>query len=366
MKRLFAILLSLCLLLSLCACGQNEVAHNPAENTTNTTTSQTAPTTSKPAESTPPEDDAEDTTPPEDNVEDTTASEDEPGDPTDSITPILYKVTDADGNTAWLFGSIHVGEESFYPLPDYVTSAYENSDALAVEFDIVSFEEDVEAQTSALMQFLYTDGTTILDHIPEELYTKAVAILEEYGYYFSEMDYFCPALWSDLVDSALYENLDADSELGLDVYFLNNAHETGKEIQNVESAEFQYGMMAGFSEELQIILLESALHSYEHQDEGAQSLAELMEIWASGDEEALVNMLIEEPELTSDEEVVLYAEYNDAMMTQRNLAMADFAEDALASGKEVFICVGAAHVVGPGALVDLLTQRGYTVERVLP
>jgi uncharacterized protein YbaP (TraB family) len=50
------------------------------------------------------------------------------------------------------------------------------------------------------------------------------------------------------------------------------------------------------------------------------------------------------------------------MVTQRNISMADFAEEALDSGKEVFICVGAAHVVGPGAMADLLTQRGYTVE----
>ena len=44
--------------------------------------------------------------------------------------------------------------------------------------------------------------------------------------------------------------------------------------------------------------------------------------------------------------------------------MTDFAEDALASGKEVFICVGAAHIVGDGAMAQLLAQRGYTVTLV--
>ena len=44
--------------------------------------------------------------------------------------------------------------------------------------------------------------------------------------------------------------------------------------------------------------------------------------------------------------------------------MTDFAEDALASGDEVFICVGAAHVVGEGAMADLLAKRGYTVTLV--
>lgn len=52
------------------------------------------------------------------------------------------------------------------------------------------------------------------------------------------------------------------------------------------------------------------------------------------------------------------------MLIDRNLGMADFVEDALASGDEVFVCVGAAHVVGKDALVELLRERGYTVELV--
>ena len=58
-----------------------------------------------------------------------TASTDEEG-----VHPLLYKVTDDDGNTIWLFGSIHVGRDEFYPLPDYVMDAFEGSESLAVEF----------------------------------------------------------------------------------------------------------------------------------------------------------------------------------------------------------------------------------------
>ena len=57
-------------------------------------------------------------------------------------------------------------------------------------------------------------------------------------------------------------------------------------------------------------------------------------------------------------------EYNKAMLNVRNVGMAEYAVEALESGQEVFICVGAAHVVGNGALVELLTEYGYTVEVV--
>ena len=336
MKKIFAILLALCLLMSLSACGGTIPVENPTEITTTVPTTEPVTTT-------------EPTTAP---VED------------DTISPLLYKVTDGEGNTAWLFGSIHVGQNYFYPLPDYVTEAYENSDALAVEADMVTFNADMEAQTKALMKLIYLDGTTISDHIPQDLYTKAVDTMNECGIYLSALDMYYPVMWSNLLDSAQLQTLDANGELGIDMHFLNDAHETGKEIQEVESAEFQYGMMAGFSEALQIELLESSLYSYEHMDETNTELFELMDAWADGDEEALVTILNEEPEFENDEEALLYAEYTDAMITQRNITMADFAQDALTSGKEVFICVGAAHVVGPGAMADLLTQRGYTVELI--
>lgn len=333
MKKIFAILMVLCLMISLCACGGDPV-QNPTEITT------TVPTT-------------EPTTNP------TTAPAED-----DSISPLLYQVTDAEGNTVWLFGSIHVGQEYFYPLPDYVTEAYENSDALAVEADVVEFASDMEAQTQALMQLMYLDGTMISDHIPEDLYTQAVEVLTECGVYMPALDLYNPVMWSNLIDTAQVESLGVVGELGIDMYFLNHAHETGKEIQEVESADFQYSMMAGFSEELQIELLESSLYSYKNMGETKTELFELTEAWATGDKDVLVELLNEEPEFETDEEALLYAEYNDAMLTQRNVTMADFAEAALTSGKEVFICVGAAHVVGPGAVADLLTQRGYTVELI--
>lgn len=342
MKRFCSTLLILCFLLSLCACCKPDRVRDFSDDTQSTTLPSNQATNSSETLQT--------------EIVQTTSS----------ITPILYKVTDQNGNVVWLFGSIHVGQEHYYPLPDYITSAYENADALAVECDVVAFSSDIGAQTDALMQLVYLDGSRISAHVPEELYTQAVEILKECGLYMSALDMYYPVLWSNFIDTSLYESFGVDSNLGLDMHFLNDAHGTGKEILEVESVEFQYGMMGGFSEELQVLLLESSIYSYENPEESRLQLTELADAWAAGDEETLVALLNEEPEFESEEEVLLYAEYNNAMLTQRNLSMADYAEASLTSGKEVFICVGAAHVVGPGAMAELLAQRGYTVERITP
>ncbi len=281
----------------------------------------------------------------------------------DATGPLLYKVSDESGNVVWLFGSIHVGEEDFYPLPDYVTDAFEGSDSLAVEFDIVAFEKDMNAQVAALQQLVYMDGTTIEDHISPELYEEAKAILEDAGLYSFALDYYLPVLWFSFIDSAFYEKVEADSTLGVDMHMINLAYEQGKDVLDVESAEFQYGMLAGFSPELQELLLESSVESY-YDDDGEAQLKLMMETWQKGDEEAFDALINTPPVFEDEHEEALYAEYNDAMVTQRNVSMADFAEDALLSGEEVFICVGAAHIVGSGAMAELLAQRGYTVEIV--
>lgn len=282
----------------------------------------------------------------------------------DSCTPLLYEVTDEQGHTVWLFGSIHVGQETFYPLPDYVTDAYNGSDALAVEFDVVAYQEDLQAMMADMQLLVYSDGTTIKDHIPQALYEECVQILKENNSYNAMLDYYCPSMWAQFIDSITMEATGVNTELGIDVHFLNLAHQENKTIVDIESASLQYGMLAGFSDELQIMLLESSVDSYGMPKMYGQSLQLMLDAWQRGDVYTLEALATTTPVLASKEEKALYAEYNDALLTQRNIGMADFAEDALTSGQELFICVGSAHVVGDGGIADLLEDRGYTVEIV--
>ena len=215
----------------------------------------------------------------------------------------------------------------------------------------------------AVQLLMYEDLSTIDMHIPAELYEQAVAVLEEIGSYNSLLDYYCPYVWADTINNYCYQQMNVDFSLGIDRNLLNRAKEDKLPIYEIESAEFQYGLLAGFSDELQIFLLEKALKGYEDPTPLEEEMGELLALWASGDEEAFTVYLAEEGDIPPEEEA-LYQEYNTALITNRNISMADYAEDALASGEEVFICVGAAHVVGEGAMADLLSQRGYIVELV--
>lgn len=325
MKRLLAWLLILTMCLALAACGMN---------------------TDKDSNIGEPE--TEETNPPKSGT----------------ATPLLYRVTDQNGNVIWLFGSIHVGIKDYYPLPDYVMDAFEGADALAVEFDVVAAEKDMSILIEAMQPLVYRDGTTIQNHIPQELYEKAVEVLKEYKAYAAAMDMYCPAFWGSMIDSVVAQELGGDADLGIDIHLIKKAYKAKKVILDIESAKFQYQMIADFDDDVQIMMLQSALETYEHKQEAADDLEMLMDLWASGDERGLAAYLTVSDSTMTEEEKAVYEKYNQAMVVDRNLAMAEYAEQILASGKEVFICVGAAHIVGEGAMVDLLSQRGYTVERI--
>lgn len=281
-----------------------------------------------------------------------------------TISPALYLVTDSEGHRLWLFGSIHVGTEDFYPLPDYVMDAYHGSDALAVEIDIIAVETNIFGQMELLKQLMYADGSSISQHIPAETYEKAVAILQENQLYSPALDLCLPVMWWSSIETLTYEKAGGHAEYGIDLNLLQMAKKDQKTILEVESAEQQYGLMAGFSQPLQIMLLQSAVENYENISQAAEDIQATLKMWSSGDVEAFAAYLQQEESFENETEELLYQEYTDKLITQRNLSMTQHAEDALLSGQEVFLCVGAAHIIGEGAIAENLRQLGYTVELV--
>lgn len=325
MKKLLSLLLVLVMCLSFVACGTN---NETATADTATTEATTAPVSK-------------------------------------GSTPLLYKATSDNGGEVWLFGSIHVGNDDMYPLPDYVNNAYNEADSLAVEVDVIDMEENAMDYIADYQKVMYLDGTTIKDHISEDLYNDAVKILEDNDYYTSMLDYYYPSMWSSFIEVFEYENSGYDSKKGIDMHLLNLAKENKKNIVEIESASSQITLLGEFSEELQILQLEEVVAGY-NTEESKTYLKDLVSAWTSGNEESITAIICEDSssEDYTEEEMKLLEEYNQKMLVDRNILMTDFAEKALKDGDSVFICVGTAHIVGEGAMVDLLRDRGYTVEIV--
>ncbi len=285
-------------------------------------------------------------------------------DKTEDISPLLYKVTDDDGNVAWLFGSIHVGSEDFYPLPEYVMDAYDSADVLAVEIDTLKLQRDENAQKEYFYgPMKYKDGSTIKDHISTDLYDNAVEILTEYGKYKKENDGYIPAMWSSAIDQCMYEKLSYDMNKGIDNYFMNLSEKEGKEIVEVEKVDAHFATLYELSEDVQLMMLENSVYQYNNADYVKESFDSLVNAWKNGNKESLQHMLCAQPFFETEEQERIYQEYREALTVERDKIMTDYVMSNI-EDFEMFVCVGTAHVVGENGIVDRLKNQGYSVEKV--
>lgn len=281
-----------------------------------------------------------------------------------TITPLLWKVTGKDSNgVIYLFGSIHVADESAYPLPNAVMTAFDSCDALAVECDTKNANIDYNKFYKSMM---YKDGSTIDKHISADIYSKASKIVEEkYGKQTLEMFmHYKPIMWQIMIDQIFMSECDLTPEHGIDSYFLDLADEENKKVMEIESIDIQNKLLSGFSEELQEILLSEAVNT--QVENYSKGLNELYEAWIAGDIKLLEALALGEAPVGdfTDKEKKLIDEYNKEMITDRNIGMFNKAKEYLKDNMEVFYVVGEAHMIGENGIVKLLTDAGYTVERV--
>ena len=282
-------------------------------------------------------------------------------------TPLLYRVTGDNGQQMYLMGTIHVGDRRTAFLPDEVYDSLEQSDALAVEADVATLEQQMQTDMDFAIQlaalYINAGGTATKDLLSEDTYNKAVKLLKASGGYTSGMEYMKPYMWCNTIENFYMTLGQLSSDKGMDMRLLELANEQGMQILEVESALEQMEMVMNFSPELQILLLEDALeYSAAEYCEQVQSLYEM---WCAGDEAALREYLDEESGAFTDAEKALYQEYLDGMIIQRNEDMLDVAVSYLESGETVFYAVGLAHLLQENGLVDTLREAGYRVEQVI-
>lgn len=280
-----------------------------------------------------------------------------------SSTPLFYKITkDKSDTTIYLLGSIHAADETAYPLPEKVTEAFNESEYLAVEVDIVKLTEDFDAQISLAQKMMYSDGTTIKEHIGEELYNSMVEVLKEKSSYSTLYDSYKPAFFESLFENEIINDANMNSNDGIDMHFLNLAKEGEKQILEVESADFQYDLLLGFPDELGKLNLQRYVDDY---DTSVEQLTTLYEAWKKGDIVELEKMLFEEDDTEyTEEQKKLIEDYNNALIIDRNYNMAKVLETYFDEEKNVFCVVGLGHIIGEEGIVQLLEKKGYIVEKI--
>jgi uncharacterized protein YbaP (TraB family) len=144
-----------------------------------------------------------------------------------------------------------------------------------------------------------------------------------------------------------------EAELGLDRHFYDRARADNKPVQGLETVAFQISRFDEMTMEEQDRLLVETLKELETQKSAVTQLADA---WKAGDAPAIEKIVLQD--LKSD------ARLYQRMLVDRNRDWLPKLEALTARGRRAFVVVGAAHLVGPDGLLEMLKAKGYTIEQL--
>lgn len=141
-------------------------------------------------------------------------------------------------------------------------------------------------------------------------------------------------------------------EEGVDYTLEQEAWERRKTIRNLETVESQLEMLMQGTPDSDIAGFEADLHELLKADE---TYRRLLDGWTAGNQAALADVIASE---------AFDAEEKFLLLDRRNRNWLPQIESMMVSKQTVFVTVGAAHLVGPGSVLDMLCVRGWKVQRI--
>ncbi|MBI1890292.1 MAG: TraB/GumN family protein [Burkholderiales bacterium] len=267
----------------------------------------------------------------------------------------LYRVIH-EGNAAYLFGTIHVGKASFYPLEPRVSEALSKSSKLVLELDV----RNQQAFQAALAKHgLYGPNENIRDHIAPALYAQLLQALERYQFPAQRVMQMKPWLAANFLISLDTERGGFSRSFGIETYLMDAAVAQAKQVVELENAEYQLALFDGMSEQEQEQYLREILEGLAD-GSVTKKTQELIAAWSTADEkqyDALVREAMNEKSTSSEFTQRI-------LLDKRNPEMTNKIEALLKNEATTFVGIGLLHMLGETSVPALLKQRGYAVEKV--
>jgi len=267
----------------------------------------------------------------------------------DNGKPDLWKV-EKNGNSSYLFGSIHLGSNDMYPLSKAVKDAYADAQNLVVEIDLKPSDEE---KLAPLVQQL---GVNMSSPIESRLSPKTLAIYQkvcaEKSLPCAQFAPFEAWLLSLQLSMMTIQQLGYKAELGIDKHFLELAHKANKTVISLETADAQLKMLSGFDQQQQELMLIQSLQATKEEAES------LFQAWKTGDDAIMIQLFQKDIDKSGAKGIY------KTMITDRNIHMANKIKQEFDAKKSLFVVVGAGHIVGEKGLVDLLKKDGYQLTQI--
>ncbi len=301
----------------------------------------------------------------------TSETEKQPSD----ITPLMWEAETENGGRVVMMGTMHALKEECYPLPESITAALENADALAVECDVTDTASTVAVQMAQLQNMYYPAGESIEDHISAEVLKGVSDFAKACSFDLSLYRRCKPWVYVSLLETIVMMQTDLRIDLGIDSKLLESAKEAGKKIVELETAEEQLELFMSLDDEICEVLMSS--YTGDQKERLVGQMEDMYTAWCSGDYDffaadadgtELLQQLRDEgvDEESAEKFTEIFGRYSEIMLYSRNKVMTEKLEQMLENGENVFFCVGTDHFCGSKGIIELLRADGYQPKQIQP
>lgn len=253
----------------------------------------------------------------------------------------------------YVLGSIHIGGPDQFKLPGSVQSAFEAADALVVEADTDTVDA-AAVQQLTLQHGVYPPDQGLMTELSKETQELLVPALERVSLDLRKANRIRPWLLFTMLSVMELQRAGYTPDGGIDQLLLRQARGK-KEILELESVESQIEMLASLPASAQEAMLKD--HALQV-DLYSVVFANLASAWEGGNADAVADLVFKHADAPEMKQMF------DLVYFDRNERMAQKIDALAASGKRLFVVVGAGHLAGPRGVQRLLAQRGYSVRQL--
>ncbi|HLX24970.1 MAG TPA: TraB/GumN family protein [Usitatibacter sp.] len=265
----------------------------------------------------------------------------------------LWEVSSV-GNKIYLYGTVHAGMASWFPLPPEVEDAFEGSPILAVEADVT----DEKAMEKSQAATIYLPPASLKTHVPAADYARFRKLLPRYRIAEDQIIRVKPFMASTMLVFSEWARMGYTPNFGVDLYLITRAKDEKKTIVELEGADEQIKLMDSMSDQETLELFRGTLDAIESGLTGEQ-VTDLVKAWKAGDPDAVLEVA-----RRYNEKITGASSFEDRFIWSRHEAMLKKIVGYLETKDRYFVAVGALHLAGPRGLLELLRKRGYVVKQL--
>ena len=264
--------------------------------------------------------------------------------------PAMWVLKD-DDTTIYLFGTFHGLDGKTDWFNDEVKAAFDASDEVVVE---AIMPEDQAAMQPLIVKYAVdATGKTLTSKLSAEMKTKYEKTMAGIGIPAQAFEPLEPWFVTMALTAVAGQKIGLKPEHGADVTITRAAKAAGKNVAELEGAEWQLSLFDKMPEDKQIVQLGQTLDAV---PEMGPQLTQMLASWSKGDVEALATMM----NASLNETPELYK----MIFSDRNATWADWIQKRMDQPGTVFLAVGAGHLAGQDSVQDMLVKKGLKAEKV--